>query len=147
MLSRNILDNPFVVFFVCLVICVLNLFLSIQFLPIMFAGVIFILFLKMIDNSYYYSLIWVLIAFLVIENTQGFKSFSLISIAVFIYIFVKPNIERIFSSFEILKIIYVIIFYLFIAIMYIFTNSLNLDLLYIALSNILIDAIIIGVFI
>ena len=127
MIKKNILDNPIFVFILSFFIVMINIIFSSHFLSLLFAGVMFTAFIKMLEEKYYYSLLWVSITFLIIENIQGFKLFSLTLLSLFIYIFVKPILQRIFVSFELLKMIYIILFYSFMGILYIFFNDYDLQ--------------------
>jgi len=144
---KDILDNPLIIFFIFIGISVVNILSSVHFIPIMFVGILFIAFTKMIETKSYYGLFWIILAFLVVENIQGFKSFSLVSLSLFLYIFIKPNIQHLFSSSDILKTLYIIIFYITMALLYIFFNSFNLNLLFIIVANLILDIILVGLFI
>jgi hypothetical protein len=147
MTKKNILDNPIFVFVLSFFIATINIIFSSHFLSLLLAGVMFIVFVKMLDEKYYYSLLWVTITFLIIENVQGFKLFSLTLLSLFIYVFMKPILQRIFVSFELLKIIYIILFYSFMGILYIFFNYYDLEMIIILIINTIIDLIIVGVFV
>ncbi len=143
----SILNNPYIIFILFLSISLLNLLLSTHFIPIMFAGILFLAFITTISKKYYYSLFWVMLSFMIVANTQGFSLFSLIILSFLIYIFIKPYIDQVFSSYDIVKSLYIIIFYLGIMLLYIFTNEFSMQMLTYILGNIMIDIMIVGLFI
>jgi hypothetical protein len=147
MLKKDMLDNSFIVFMLCVIISLINIVSSVHFISIMLIGVLFIAFIKTLEKKYFYSFMWVFIAFLIIENTQGFRAFSLIFLALFVYMFVKPNTEHIFSSSDMLKTIYIIIFYISMVLAYSFFYTFDISLLYTIIINLMIDIIIVGLFI
>lgn len=147
MLKKDILDNPIIIFILSFCISIINILFSVHFIPLMFVSILVIAFIKMLDNRYYYSLLWIIFAFLVVENIQGFKAFSMVAVALSLYIIVKPNIENIFSSPGILNNLYISIFYILILFLYSFSNQLDISLIVTLLINFIIDIIIIGLFI
>ena len=147
MYRKDILDNPIFIFILFIGVSLANILLSVHFIPLMFAGVMFIAFIKTLQNRYYYSLFLVVLTFFVIENTQGFKTFSLLLIALFIYIFVKSYLEQLLSSSDIVKSLYIVVFYLCLILVYSFFNEFDMNLLTNIIINIIIDVIIIGLFI
>ncbi len=144
---KDILDNPIFIFLLFIGISLVNILTSVHFIPIMFVGILFIAFIKTLENRYYYSLFWIILALLIIENIQGFRAFSLVSASLFIYIFIKPNIEHIFSSTDNLKTLYVLILYICIILIYSFFNGFDLYLLPVVVMNLIFDIIIVGLFI
>ncbi len=145
--KRNLLDSQFILFLFFITVSLVNILFSVHFISIMLVGVVFIIFNELIKKGYYYSLIWIVLAFLVIENVQGFGIFSLFLIALFIYIFIKSSVQHIFSSYDLTRSLYIIIFYSAIVFVYGVFNSFDIvSLSYIAI-NIIIDIIIVGLFI
>ena len=144
---KNLFDNPIFVFLLSVFASLINILFSVHFISIMFAGVLFLAFVKALENRYFYSLIWIILAFLVVENIQGFRVFSLVALALFISIFIKPYIEHIIASTDFLKNLFVIIFYLSMIILYSFINGFDINLVITIVINIIIDLIIIGLFI
>jgi len=114
MLKKDILDRPIIIFILAFCISIINILFSVHFIPLMFVSILVIAFIRMLDKRYYYSLLWIILAFLVVENIQGFKAFSMVAVALSIYIIVKPNIENIFSSSGMLNKLYISIFYILI---------------------------------
>ena len=147
MYKKHILDNSIVILILFIGISIANILFSVHFIPVMFAGIIFISFIKTLESKSYYSLFLIFLTFLVIENIQGFRAFSLVLIALSIYIFIKPYIQQIFSSYDLLNSLYITIFYLFLLLSYSFFNGFDTSLLLIIIVNILVDTIIVGLFI
>ncbi len=144
MLRKNIFDNPIIIFLLFVGVSLVNIIFSVHFVSIIFAGVVFIAFTKTLKNKYYYSLFLVILTFLIIENVQGFRPFSLVALSLFIYIFLKPYLQQIFTSSELVRNLYVIIFYLGMVLIYSFFNNFDIIILPIIVINILIDIIILG---
>lgn len=113
----------------------------------MFVSILVISFIKMLDKSYYYSLLWIILAFLVVENIQGFKAFSMVAVVLSLYIIVKPKIENIFTSSIMLNNLYISVFYILILFLHSFSNQLDISLIVTLLINFIIDIIIVGLFI
>ena len=90
---RNKLENPLTLFFTLIVIISINLIASINFLLIMFAGVLFSAFYVALKNRKIYSLVFIVIAFLFIEINSGLKPFSLTLLSLFIYVFIIFTVE------------------------------------------------------
>lgn len=147
MFKKDILDNPITLFIVVICISLINILSSIHFIPIMFVGILFIAFIKMIESKSYYLLLWIVLGFLIVENIQGFKAFSLVALSLFIYLFIKPTIQNVFLSRDILKYINIFIFYISMIFLYSFINSFDTLLLSTIMINLLLDIIIVGLFI
>ena len=147
MFKKDILDDHIVIFLLFISISLINILFSVHFVPIMLVGILFLAFVKMLENKSFYSLLWIIMAFLIVENIQGFKAFSLVFLAFFIYIFIKPNIEHIFSSYDILKKIYIIIFYISIGFLYSFFETFDMLLVSKIIINLILDIVIVVLFI
>lgn len=145
--NKAILDNHLFVFALFILTSAINIISSVYFMPIMFAGVLLIALIRNLDNKYFYSTIWILIAFLILESNQGLKSFSLIIFSLFVYVYLQNYIKNVFSSKEISKIIYIIILYFSIAIYYILFGQITYSLILFLLLNLAIDSIIVGLLI
>jgi len=137
----------FAIFGFCVGISLINILFSVHFISIMLVGILLVSFFKAIDKKYYYSLFFIILTVLIVENTQGFRSFSLVALMIFMYIIIKPNIERIFSSSDILKTLCIVIFYLFIFGFLGMTDGFSITLAFSLFINLFIDIIIVGLFI
>ncbi|QOG12988.1 hypothetical protein [Arcobacter sp. FWKO B] len=145
-MRRNIINYQIIVFFTSFIAVVINLIASTHFIALTFAGVVFYASLICFQKKLYYSLFFVLVAFLVIETTQGLKPFSLILISFILYSIILPIVKRFFSVDEINKIIDVVLFYILVTIIYYISNGyLFIDIVYLLL-NIVIDIAIVGLF-
>ena len=130
------------IFYLCIIVSLVNILFSTHFIPIMFIGVLLISFINALDNKYYYLLSWIILVFLIVENTQGFRCLSLVTLAFVIYIFIKPSIQQIFSSFDMLKILYISIFYLGIIFLHTHSFAYGNNLIIIIAINFLLDILI-----
>lgn len=145
-MKNILLHNPIFIFIFTVFTIFLNIVSSVHFLPIMFAGIIFLALKKCVKNSYYYSSITLIIGFLFIEYNSGFIPFSLTLLSFFIYIFVIPNLTRVISLHNLNNYIYIITFYLGMLILWSFTDGFSFYLLRNVFMNIIIDFIIFGLF-
>jgi len=144
---RNILlHNPIFIFLLTLFTITITTISSVHFLPILFAGIIFLALKKTIKYKYYYSSMFLIIAFLFIEYNNGFIPFSLTLLALFIYIYIIPNLTRVISLHNLNDYIYVITFYIGMLILWSFTNGFSFSLLLKLFLNLLFDLIIFGMF-
>jgi hypothetical protein len=144
---KYILDNGIYLFFLIVTISIVNIISSIYFIPIMLVGILFIAFMHFIKDKSYYSLMLIIFTILIVESTQGFRSFSLVAIAFFIYIFIKTDIRNVLSSSESLKSTYVIMFYIFLGLLYGIFNGFDISLVLTIILNMIFDIIIVGLFI
>ena len=143
----NNLDNPLFIFLLFLLSIFVNTISSIYFFPILFLGILFIAFSVCLKKRYYYSLTFIVLAFLFIELNSGFKAFSITLIAILIYTFISPKIKRILSFSTLNPYIYITIFYLAIFILWSLQYEVSSQLYYTMLINIVIDFILFGILI
>jgi hypothetical protein len=140
-------DSPIFIVILCIYSIIINIISSIYFFPILFIGILCLLFFLCIKQEYYYSLFFVIITFLFIELNNGFKPFSLSLLAGFTYFFVKPYIKRVLSFETSTPYIYMAVFYLGTFILWSLNNEISAQLNYVLLINLIIDFLIFGVFI
>jgi hypothetical protein len=127
-------------------VILVNLFLSTHFLTLFLIGVVFKIFLEVIEKEEYYFLIAVIATFLFIEVTQGFYLFSLILISIVIYYFVLTRIKHLFSSSILSEFVYILLFYIAVFVIHNIKHNIQLDQILLFIYNFLIDSIIIGLF-
>jgi len=140
---KHILDNPFFLFFLILFIVSVSFISSIHFLVILFAGVLSNLFYRTIRQKYYYSLAFVIIAFLIIELNIGLKPFSLSLISFFMYIFIVPKYEDNHTS----GFLYILIFYFVLSILWLIFFNFEIMDIYTLMMNIIMDIVLFGIFV
>ncbi|MFV7790237.1 hypothetical protein ACNSOP_10700 [Aliarcobacter lanthieri] len=139
---RNSLDNPFFLFFLLIFAVSINFLASIHFLVILFAGVLSTAFYRTLKQKYYYSFVFVIIAFLLIELNMGLKPFSLSLLSFFMYLFIIPRYEQSHTN----AFLYIIFFYIGLAILwYLFFHFENISI-YILIINLIIDLLIFWIF-
>lgn len=127
-----------------LLVNIVNIIFSSYFISFLLAGVVFKIFSASLRNEHNYLLTFCIITFLVIENTQGFKLFSLTLIALVIYFFIIPKLKQLFSSSLISGFIFIFIFYTFVYFMEQITNPFDMVMLIKLIINFVIDIIIVG---
>lgn len=143
----NNLDNPLFIFLLFLLTIFVNTISSIYFFPIFLLGILFMAFFVCMKKKYYYSLTFVILAFLFVELNSGFMAFSITMLASFIYVFIAPQIKRILSFNTLNSYIYIFIFYLGVYFLWLVSNEMTAELNYTLLINLIIDFIIFGLFI
>jgi len=134
------------IFFMFIIISLINLIFSVHFISIMCVGIVFITFIRVLSEQNIYALFWIIITFLVIENAHGLQAFTLIGLALLIYIFIKPSIHNIFSSSTMLKSWYIIIFYMAMLLFYSLLNGFIASFVLIIIINLMLDLIVTGLF-
>ena len=145
-MRRSIFNNQAIIFLTSIFVIFVNILGSVHFITITLAGVMFYLSQICYKHKMYYTLFFVLIAFLVIEITQNLAPFSLFLISFLLYTIVLPIIDRMFSVEKLKLIIDVVLFYLSVILVhYMATDELLLSFGYI-LTNIMLDIVIIGLF-
>ncbi len=127
-------------------VSLLNILFASHFISIMFAGVVFTLFLKQIKKRNYYWLFWLMCTFAMIETNQGLKLFSLVLISLVMYIYIKPYIKQIVSSRDITNSFSIVIFYILLMSTYIFLNGFDISIVFTIILNIIIDIILVWLF-
>ncbi len=100
-----------------------------------------------LKKRYYYSLTVVILALTFIELNNGFKPLSLFLLATFVYVFLVPNINRIFTFSSLNSYIYMTVFYLGVTIIWSIDHQVTFYLAAILLINLIIDFILFGVLI
>lgn len=146
-MNQNLLYNPIFIFILFLLTAIVSTISSVYFICIILAGVQFLAFRETLKNKFYYSLLFVMLSFLIIEYNTGFKPFSLILLAFFCNIFIIPYLKRVLSFNNLNPFIYMICFYIGMMIIWSISNEVNIKVVGSILLNIFIDFIIFGVFI
>jgi hypothetical protein len=145
-MRRSIFNNQAIIFLASIVVIFVNIFGSVHFIAITLAGVIFHFSQICYQNKMYYTLFIVLVAFLVIETTQGLAPFSLFLTSFILYTIILPVIKRMFS-FDKFKIVFdIVLFYIAVIIVHYFASDELLFSFGYILLNITVDIIVIGLF-
>jgi hypothetical protein len=129
---------------ILLIVIIINILSSIYFISFLLAGVVFKIFSSAIRKEDNYLITLSIITFLIIENTQGLKLFSLTIISLVVYFFIIPQIKHLFSSSLMSDFIFLFSFYLLFYIMVQAYNVFDLHVSIIFLTNFVIDIIIVG---
>jgi len=129
---------------ILLTISVINIISSTYFIAFILAGVTFKIFTIAIKNEHNYLFILSVITFLVIENTQGLRLFSLTLISLILYFFIIPRIKHLFSSSIMLDFIYIFTFYFILYLVEQAYSVFDLSLLLLFVINFVIDILVIG---
>ncbi|MEA2017690.1 MAG: hypothetical protein U9N59_04520 [Campylobacterota bacterium] len=135
-------NPPYII--ILTIIALSNIIFSTYFISILLVGVVFKIFLDALKKEYYYLLSFTIFIFLIIEVNQGFKLFSLSLISLFLYYFIIPKLKHLFSSSIMINGTFILSFYLCLAIMIQFFDTLNLDIFLVFLTNFILDIFIIG---
>lgn len=146
MKKQPLLENPLFIFFFSLATIVVTTLSSVHFFPILLAGIIFLCFKRALKKKMFYSLFYLVIAFLFMEYNNGFIPFSLVLLSLFTIIFIIPNLSRFVSMNNLNRYIYIIVFYLGMFILWLFEHGFSLYLIKNILINIAIDLVLFGMF-
>lgn len=146
-MRNSILNNPLVVFLLCILIIITNLISSIYFTSVLLLGVLFLAFLKTLKNKQYYTFFIINLTLIIVETNMGFKPLTLSLLSFFSYLFIIPYIKRVMSMNSINDYFFVFWFYVAFSILWSFYSGFSLILAKTTVVNILIDFIIIGLFI
>lgn len=87
----------------------------------------------------------VILAITFVELNNGFRPLSLSFLAFFIYVMLVPGINRVFSFSSLNSYIYIVVFYLGVAIVWSINHDISLYFIKVILINIFIDFIAFGV--
>jgi len=132
--------------FTLLSVIVINFIFSTHFIVFFLIGVVFKIFLEILEQEEYYMLFAVIGTFSFIEITKGFYLFSLTLISIIIYYFVLAKVKHLLSSPVLSEFVYVLLFYIMVFFVHNIKLGFNLDQAILFLYNFLIDSIIIGLF-
>ena len=112
------LSNIFIVFIIFLTVSTINIILSVHFITVLLAGVVFATFIHSLNFKNYRSLMISIFTFIFIEISNGISIGSLSLLSFFIYTFIVPKMGNYLKSkvlyFGILNIaFYIGVFFLF----------------------------------
>jgi hypothetical protein len=142
--KKNIFDNGYILFSLLILVAAVNIIASVYFLSIMLAGVVFVAYSRCLKTQNYYPMMFVLLAFLIIELNNGFKPFSIILLASFIHVYLIPFLSRVVVIDSLSDFLQITLLYAGMAILWLITNDLNFALIKILVLNFILDIIIIG---
>lgn len=145
MYRNTFIDNPIVISLFFLFITILNLLLPVHFLTILLVGIAYTVFSRSIESNRYYILSLMILAFCIVELTQGLKLFSLSLLAFFIHIFIAPILKRFFTSTKMIKFLLVGIFYFGVLLLFSFIGEITLRIFLTLLVNTFFEVLLVGV--
>lgn len=125
-------------------VSLVNIIFSSYFISFFLAGVVFKILTIAIRKEHNYVFIFSIVVFLIIENTQGLKLFSLTIISLLVYYFIIPRIKHLFSSSIMGDFLYILSFYIFYYVMVQVYSVFDISVLIIFLINFIIDLLIVG---
>ena len=144
----NNFTSPVFIFIFCIFAIFVNIISSIHFFPILLIGTLFMVFFFCIQNSYYYSLIFLILTIILIESNIGFKPLSLVLLMIFTYFFVNSYVNRVLALNNTLNsYIHITVFYIGFYILSILNIGISEHLNYLMLINFIIDFIVFGILI
>ena len=126
------------------IVCLVNIISSSYFISFFLAGVVFKILSIAIKEEYNYVFLLTIITFLIIENTQGLKLFSLTIIALLVYYFIIPRIKHLFSSSIMGDFLYMFSFYIIYYLMIQVYSVFDMSIFIMFLINFVIDLLIVG---
>jgi len=131
-------------FLILFIVSIVNILFSTFFVSFLLAGVVFKIFAIAIRKEYNYLLIAAIIVFLIIENTQGLKFFSLTFISLFIYYIIVPRLKSLFSSVFMLDCLFILFFYISLSLLVLVYSSFDVLIAITLAVNFMIDILIVG---
>lgn len=131
--------------FFLITLIIINLLSSGFFVNIFLAGSVFFIFMQAIQSKYFYTSLLAVFTFIIIETLLNFPIFSLTIISGIILLFIKPYLEKVFSSSLMAQTLNISLFYLFLAVLFLSNNHFSNEIIYIFLLNLFIDIILAGV--
>ena len=125
-------------------ISIINIIFSTYFITFLLIGIVFRIFSTAIRKEHNYIVIFCIVTFLIIENTQGVKLFSLTIITLIVHYLIIPRVKHLFSSQFMSQFVFILCFYI---LFYISTQSyvpFDPQVLIIVFINFIIDIILLG---
>jgi hypothetical protein len=126
------------------IVSFINIISSTYFVSFLVAGVVFKIFSLSLDKKYNYLLSLCILTFLIIENTQGLRLFSLTLISLFVYYLIIPLIKNLFFSDRIVSFIFIACFYFLLYFLVHNVVSSDTNIFMPLLINFIIDILIVG---
>ncbi|MCJ8327448.1 MAG: hypothetical protein MJK08_10150 [Campylobacterales bacterium] len=146
-MNKSILNVPIIIFFISIIILIINTIFSIYFISIMLIGIIFLSIEQCIKNKQYYTLTFLIFVMLYLEINIGFRPFSLTLLAFFSHVLILPYIKRVMTLSTVSNYVHVLWFYLAAIFVYSINNDLSFNIILSIFFNIIIDFIVVGLFI
>jgi len=140
----NLFSNPFNIFFIFIIISMINILMPVHFISILLAGFVFMAFLYCIKYKYYYSLFFVILTFVFIEISNGLNIGTLSLLSFFIYVFLVPKIKYFLASKTFYLIILIMLFYVGIFLLFAISGDINQVLISKIVINYIIDIFLIS---
>jgi len=135
----NKFSNPFIIFFMFVVVSLVNIILPVHFISIFLAGIVFMAFIECVKQGYWYSLVFVILSFVFIETSHGLNIGVLSLLSFFIYAFIIPKLKYILKSKTFYILVVNIIFYLGIVILFKINGNVDSVLISKIVLNFFID--------
>ena len=145
MYRNSLFDNPLAIFLLFIIVAFTNIILTVHFISILLAGVVFMASIRCIEKRYYYSLALVVLSFFIIEANQGLKIFSLGLLSLFIYIFLIPKLKTFLTSTNLYTFSIILLFYWGVVVLYMFIGDINIKLISKLLVNYILDIFIVSI--
>ncbi|MEA1915564.1 MAG: hypothetical protein U9N30_09660 [Campylobacterota bacterium] len=146
MLSKNIFDRPVSLIALLIAVFLLNTVSSTYFIQITLAGVVFLGFLKTLDNKYYNSFILIVCMFIVIESNQGLNLFTLTIFSYVSYLTIIPYLDKVFTIASVRDFVQLFWFYIGLGIAYSTLIEFDWAIVGIIMLNLILDIILVGLF-
>jgi hypothetical protein len=145
MYRSSLFDNPIAIFLLLVIVGICNIILPVHFISIFLAGVVFIAMIRAIEKVYPYTILFLLLGFIIIELSHGLKIFSLGLLALFIYLFISPRIKSSFSSETFYFTSVILLFYFGMGVLFYFGGGIDSKLITILLMNFVFDLFIVSI--
>ena len=145
MYRNSLFDNPIAIFLLLFIVSLSNILLPVHYISIFLAGLIFIALIRAIEKEYTYTILFLLMGFVIVELSHGLKIFSLSLLALFIYFFISPKIKSSFSSVTFYFTSVILLFYVGMGMLFYFWGGIDSKVITILMMNFIIDLFLVSV--
>jgi len=140
----NLFSNPFNIFFMFIIVSLINILMPVHFISILLAGFVFMAFIYCIKYKYYYSLFFVFLTFVFIEISNGLNIGTLSLLSFFIHLFLVPRIKYFLSSKTFYLIVLIMLFYVGVFLLFSISTDINQVLISKIVLNYILDIFLIS---
>lgn len=141
--KQTLLENPIVASIFLVIVTIVNLLFPVHFVALLLIGVVYKFFTINLKNENYYLSALMILAFSIIELSQGLKLFTLSLLAFSIHIFISPRLKTFFAFDKFSSIFIIFIFYIGVFQLFNFMGDVNMKLFTILLLNYIFDIVLV----
>jgi hypothetical protein len=140
MYRNSLFDNPIAIFLLLVIVSLSNIILPVHYISIFLAGIVFAALIRAIEKEYTYTILFLLMGFVIIELSHGLKIFSLSLVALFIYFFMSSFSSETFYFTSVL-----LLFYIGMGMLFYFWGGIDSKVITILMMNFVIDLFLVSI--